>query len=301
MSNNLLAASLKLKGMSSTCKLVLLVLSSAARDDNGGQCWPSVSSIAESCCLSDRAVRTAIKWLVDNGALQAKRQFNNSSIYTVTPEQYSTTDRRSPPEQYAYTPAPRSIVELRSPPEYYSPPAPRAAPPCTTCRTPLNNVPNKRNLNVTETKLEKEGVREDFSFDKIDTKGSQEQQPRIFKMYVGWTPEPKSWEQTLRASQHLTKNKSFTDYNLAEFIRRNVDGQEKTESAWQKYYVNAFAKGMLDEVRAEEKQQSAFKQKQPEITPPVYKNWSLEPDEPLKPKITREQLAEMRRIVDGEK
>ena len=136
MSNKLIDASLKLKGMSSTCKLVLLVLANSARDDKGGSCWPSISVIAESCCLSDRAVRNALKWLVKSGAITSKRQFNSSSIYTVTPEHYSIVELNSPPEQCAYTTECGSTTERRSPPEQYSPPEQCAAPPCTTFTPP---------------------------------------------------------------------------------------------------------------------------------------------------------------------
>ena len=173
MSNKLIDASLKLKGMSSTCKLVLLVLANSARDDKGGSCWPSISVIAESCCLSDRAVRNALKWLVKSGAITSKRQFNSSSIYTVTPEHYSIVALNSPPEQCA-------------------------APPCTTFTPPLNNVPNKLNLNVTETELKKEkSAREVFenpppepepAYAKTDIQQPHTDNRTMFEMSLDWKP-----------------------------------------------------------------------------------------------------------------
>lgn len=196
MSNKLIDASLKLKGMSSTCKLVLLVLANSARDDKGGSCWPSISVIAESCCLSDRAVRNALKWLADNGAISAKRQFNSSSVYTVTPEQYAVVEQYSPPEPRSYTPEYYSTTERRSPPEQYSPPEQSAAPPGTTCRTPLNNVPNKLNLNVTETELKKEKSAcaenskpaEDIP-DYAQPDNREPYNPRaMFEMHADWQP-----------------------------------------------------------------------------------------------------------------
>ena len=197
MSNKLIDASLKLKGMSSTCKLVLLVLANSARDDKGGSCWPSISVIAESCCLSDRAVRNALKWLADNGAISAKRQFNSSSVYTVTPEQYAVVEQYSPPEPRSYTPEYYSTTERRSPPEQYSPPEQSAAPPGTTCRTPLNNVPNKLNLNVTETELKKEKSAcaenskpaEDIpDYAKTDTQQPYTDSRTMFEMHADWQP-----------------------------------------------------------------------------------------------------------------
>ncbi len=198
MSNKLIDASLKLKGMSSTCKLVLLVLANSARDDKGGSCWPSISVIAESCCLSDRAVRNALKWLVKSGAITSKRQFNSSSIYTVTPEHYSIVELNSPPEQCAYTTECGSTTERRSPPEQYSPPEQCAAPPCTTFTPPLNNVPNKLNLNVTETELKKEkSAREVFenpppepepAYAKTDIQQPHTDNRTMFEMSLDWKP-----------------------------------------------------------------------------------------------------------------
>jgi len=198
MSNKLIDASLKLKGMSSTCKLVLLVLANSARDDKGGSCWPSISVIAESCCLSDRAVRNALKWLVESGAITSKRQFNSSSIYTVTPEHYSIVALNSPPEQCAYTTEYGSTTERRSPPEQYSPPEQCAAPPCTTFRPPLNNVPNKLNLNVTETELKKEKSARDVfenpppepepAYAKTDTQQPYTDSRAMFEMSLDWKP-----------------------------------------------------------------------------------------------------------------
>ena len=68
---------------------------------------------------------------------------------------------------------------------------------------------------------------------------------RTFEMFVGWKPEPELWKETLKRSAHLVKPEQFTKYTLLEFIRLNVGKDEKMESEWQKFYVNAIARGYI--------------------------------------------------------
>ena len=68
---------------------------------------------------------------------------------------------------------------------------------------------------------------------------------RNYCLFVGWKPEPETWIQTLQVSQHLVKPDQFTDYTLAEFIRSNIGKDEKTENDWQRFYVNAIARGYI--------------------------------------------------------
>ena len=68
---------------------------------------------------------------------------------------------------------------------------------------------------------------------------------RTYEMFAEWQPEPKSWAAYLKMSSHVVKPEQFTNYTLLEFIRSNVGKGEKMESEWQKFYVNAIARGYI--------------------------------------------------------
>jgi len=99
---------------------------------------------------------------------------------------------------------------------------------------------------------------------------------RVFSITQDWKPEPVSWVQTLKVSQHLVKPEQFTDYTLAEFIRVNIAKDEKTENDWQRFYVNALARGyikpMADNTPTDKQKQSKHQQPQYDdyIQPPLY-------------------------------
>lgn len=90
--------------MSSTQKSVLISLADQANDQ--GVCWPSVGSIAERTCLSERAVRKAIRDLEELGYVQSNVRSGTSSYYTVTPAQGSAPEGRSAPASHAGGAAP---------------------------------------------------------------------------------------------------------------------------------------------------------------------------------------------------
>lgn len=94
-----------------TEKLVLMCLADFANDD-GGDCWPSVSTIARRCSKGERTVQGAIKWLTDNGYLKANLRDGKSSEYTVNPRNFCTPaeiaprrKQRRPPQLLQETPA----------------------------------------------------------------------------------------------------------------------------------------------------------------------------------------------------
>ena len=128
-------------------------------------------------------------------------------------------------------------------------------------------------------------------------------QPHETRIIFGMTAD---WQPTESINALLMRNGLVSDYTkidpdrLVDFVNHWLGKpDQKPQDGWHGALAGWLKRTQHDKLTT--KQQPTFKQKQPEITPPVYKNWSLEPDEPLKPKITREQLAEMRRIVDGEK
>ncbi|HCA6585653.1 TPA: helix-turn-helix domain-containing protein [Pseudomonas aeruginosa] len=108
-----------LQGMSAPQKSVLISLADNANDD--GVCWPSVARIAERTCLSERAVRNAIRWLEDSQILVSHQRNGRSTWYTVTPASYApgTTCPPAPgasPPRHDMPPtpapgAPRTVIE----------------------------------------------------------------------------------------------------------------------------------------------------------------------------------------------
>src|SRR5690554_1419928 len=56
-----------IQGISATQKAVLISLADNANDD--GVCWPSIASISERTCLSERAVRSSLRKLEELGLL----------------------------------------------------------------------------------------------------------------------------------------------------------------------------------------------------------------------------------------
>ncbi len=105
-----------------TKKIVLLALCDNANDQ--GECYPSISTIAEKCSLTERAVFLAIKFLEKEGILRRENRNGRSTIYHInpcisfTPEQCShLNDIHHTPERRS--PAPLNIVhpthEQRSP------------------------------------------------------------------------------------------------------------------------------------------------------------------------------------------
>lgn len=118
---------------------------------------------------------------------------------------------------------------------------------------------------------------------------------RTYEMFIGWKPEHETWIQTLQVSQHLVKPDQFTDYTLAEFIRSNIGKDEKTENDWQRFYVNAIARGYITpEGQAKQQaKQAQHPKQQPQhdeyITPPL---WSPKPSEVINP-ATDEQVKEI--------
>ena len=64
----------------STQKLVLIALADYANSKLIA--WPSIKSISERTCLSERAVMNAIQRLIDNGFIERKKRFQTSNVYT---------------------------------------------------------------------------------------------------------------------------------------------------------------------------------------------------------------------------
>lgn len=116
MSTILMSACWPLQGMSAPQKAVLISLADNANDD--GVCWPSVAKIAMRTCLSERAVRNALRWLEEAKIVTTHQRTGRSTYYTVTPASYAPGT--------ACTPAPHA-----APPRHVVPPTPAPGAPIT--------------------------------------------------------------------------------------------------------------------------------------------------------------------------
>lgn len=109
-----------LEGMSPAQKAVLISLADNANDE--GVCWPSVATIGVRTCLSERAVRNALRWLEESGLLTSNQRFGRSTWYSVTPARYApgskcppAPDAPSPRQDMPDTPAPDAPRTVREP------------------------------------------------------------------------------------------------------------------------------------------------------------------------------------------
>lgn len=130
MSTIIMSQCWPLGGMSPAQKAVLISLADQANDD--GVCWPSVGTISQRTCLSERAVQNAIKWLADAGLLCARERSGTSSVYKITPAAYAPPQQMHPAAN-APTPAPAA-----PPPPQQMHPTPADAAPKPSLNRNLN-------------------------------------------------------------------------------------------------------------------------------------------------------------------
>ncbi len=120
MSTIVMTACWPLQGMSPAQKAVLISLADNANDD--GVCWPSIATIGSRTCLSERAVRNALRWLEEAGLLKSHQRFGRSTWYTITPAAYApgikcppAPDAPSPRHEVPPTPAPDAPRTVKEP------------------------------------------------------------------------------------------------------------------------------------------------------------------------------------------
>lgn len=100
--------------MPPTQKAVLISLADNANDQ--GSCWPSIPTICQRTCFSERAVQNAIQWLEAHGVVLADRSNGRHTRYMLTPAAYAppqhvhprtsdTTAADAPAQQVRQTPA----------------------------------------------------------------------------------------------------------------------------------------------------------------------------------------------------
>lgn len=111
-----------------TMKLVLMMVAEHARD---GKCWPSQTSLAADCEMSERAVRGALAALEAAGFIKRESRHPNggqSDLITLTLQSVEMDTPRhpmpgSPRNDVPGTPAPRAAEPIKN---RYSPLTPRA-------------------------------------------------------------------------------------------------------------------------------------------------------------------------------
>lgn len=118
--------------MSPAQKSVLISLADQANDD--GVCWPSIGTVALRTCLTDRAVRKAVRELESMGILVSNGRSGRSTYYTITVENFVPPVRKKRTRKAA---VPRN--EVPPTPEPHS--APESSSPGTTFPPPRNEVP----------------------------------------------------------------------------------------------------------------------------------------------------------------
>ncbi len=169
----------------------------------------------------------------------------------------------------------------------------REALPEAFLKTYPKSMPNQEQEQEQEQDLnKKENAGEDFQ-KKDESHLYVAPTRRTYSLFDEWKPEPELWKETLKRSAHLVKPEQFTKYTLLEFIRLNVGKGEKMESEWQKFYVNAIARGYIKPEGKESKPtnqpETAIDYTKPQnlIKPIIYE---YDPEERAR------QSAEMKRI-----
>lgn len=95
-----------LKNLSSTAKLVLLVLAHHA-DKHSRSCYLLVETLQKECSLSDRCVQNTLSELVRQGLITREFRKNKSSVFTLQVEQ--VPEAGSPPTPEAGSPITNTI------------------------------------------------------------------------------------------------------------------------------------------------------------------------------------------------
>lgn len=108
-------------GLPTTQKMVLLALADASNDE--GACYPRVRTLCRKCSLSERAIQTAIKTLAADGMLVREERTGRSTIYHLTPENW-TPAADAPPQEMRGSPP----HQMHPPPHDVHPTPARRAP-----------------------------------------------------------------------------------------------------------------------------------------------------------------------------
>ena len=108
--------------MPPTQKAVLMAMADYAND--AGECWPSIPTICEWTCFSERAVHRAIKWLEGVGLVTADRSNGRHTRYAISPDAY-----QPPHESHPRISGAPADAAVKPPQIWQSPPQMRQSPP----------------------------------------------------------------------------------------------------------------------------------------------------------------------------
>ena len=131
--------------MPSGRKFVLVSLCDNANDQ--GECFPSISTIAERCSMGERTVQGHVHDLIKAGILLVQERAGRSNVYTIDPRRFRAPLAAAPPAD----PPPR---HTRTPPIPHPAPAPLAPPPPQILHpTPADFAP----ITIKEPSIEPKG------------------------------------------------------------------------------------------------------------------------------------------------
>ena len=92
-------------------KMVLLALCDNANDR--GECYPSVSMMAEKCSMSERSVFNHLDFLETSGAILKNQRTGRSTVYTIDPCKFCTPANSAPLQPLHPTPANSAPIPLQ--------------------------------------------------------------------------------------------------------------------------------------------------------------------------------------------
>lgn len=110
----------------STKKMVLLALCDNANDQ--GECFPSVSMLAEKCSLSERGVFKQLAELEELGAIKRNNRTGRSTVYQLDPCTWCTPEPSAPLNDVHTTPEQCSPPKIDEPLNNVHPTPERGAP-----------------------------------------------------------------------------------------------------------------------------------------------------------------------------
>lgn len=206
MSTLIMSACWPLQGMSIAQKSVIISLADNANDE--GVCWPSVAKIAMRTCMSERAVQSAIRWLVDAGILSKDERLGRSTVFTITPAAYA------PPQDMHPTPA-----NPAPPPPQMPHPTP-AAPAPRTVKEPKVEPPKEPTSLVTEVfdhwrvKMSSPRSKMDSNRRTLITNALKLYPAEVLKLAI---------DGCAGSSFHMGKNDTGKKYNGLDLILRNAE------------------------------------------------------------------------------
>ena len=99
--------------MPSGRKMVLLALCDNANDQ--GECYPSISMLAEKCSMSERSVFNHIADLENSGAIVRKNRAGRSTVYHIDPCKFCTPANSAPLQPLHPTPATVAPITINEP------------------------------------------------------------------------------------------------------------------------------------------------------------------------------------------